>query len=449
MADFMNWMTTSKAAARQHWRAFRKSKLRAFHLKRAAKARQALSGPVIAVTGSSTKSTTCGLLAHILAGQGRVKAQVFQNTPDYLPKTFLRGRCDQDFTVLELGVGGIGSMRPMAEVARPDMAIVTMIGLEHYTAFRSREAVAAEKGNLIDCLRANGKALLNADDALCMEMAERTEAQIITFGKGANAHYRLADVRCKLPEPMHMTVVGRFGTCEVQTRFNGTHFWLPTLAAFAAAVELGMTPQRAAERILTFEPAMNRCNLVRIPGGPDFLMDANKAPWDTLFLPFETVAEADAPRKTIVVGQISDYAGYANSKYKEAYRRAAACADRVIFVGDKRHRSGASEEDKRSGKFLEAADAKALYQLLKANTLPGELILLKSSGNLHLERAALAFQTEVRCWRNGCGVSGGCIPCGLMAVDPPAQAAAKRALRRDKLAKRVKDWFERMIGKNA
>lgn len=444
MADLKYLLSPGKTgAARQAYRDFRKAVLRPLKLKRAANARLGLKGPVIAVTGSSTKSTTCGLLAHILAGAGKVKAQVFQNTTDELPKTFLRGKQDQDFTVVELGVGGVGTMAPMAQVVQPDMAIVTMIGREHYSAFRSREGVAAEKGILIDCLRPSGKAVLNADDDLAMAMAARTSAEKVTFGKNLSADYRLIEAGCRLPEPMSMTVACAGGTFVIKTRFNGDYFWLPALAAFAAAVELGVEPSAAIDRISTFEPANNRCNLVTIPGGPVFLMDALKAPLDTLHLPFETVAAAAAPRKTIVVGQISDYSGGSRPKYRAAYKRAAACADRVIFVGDSRHRSGASDEDRQTGRFHEAVDAKAVYEILKADTVPGELILLKSSGNLYLERIALAFQTEVKCWRSGCGVAGGCIPCGLYGVEPSLQAVAKRSKRNRKLVAKLSPWIGR------
>jgi UDP-N-acetylmuramoyl-tripeptide--D-alanyl-D-alanine ligase len=114
--------------------------------RRASRMRDASSALRIGLTGSSGKSSTAGLLAHILRTQGRVAEQADSNLFGTLVKTLRKKAHLSDFVVAELGVAGVGQMQPMAEMLKPDVAIVTLVALEHYSHFRTHETVAEEKG---------------------------------------------------------------------------------------------------------------------------------------------------------------------------------------------------------------------------------------------------------------------------------------------------------------
>jgi len=397
---------------RRAYRRFRRDHIRQIHLGRARRARRQLSSPVIAITGSSAKSTTTTLLSHLLKEMGKVKTQAFTNTSDAVWRTFVRGERGQDFTVLETGIGLPGDMARMADVARPDLVIVTMVGIEHYNYFRSREAVAAEKGVLVESLRPDGIALLNADDPAVMSMAARTRARIITFGTGTDCHYRISGVSASFPERMRMSISCTRGEFEISTRFTGKHFSVPAAAAFAAAVELGLDPETAAAGISSFDPPFNRCSVVEIPNGPTFILDALKAPAETLSLSFEVVASARAARKTIIFGQLSDYSGNGKRVYRDAIKEALEITDRVIFVAKEHHRSILEKMSK--GRVVD--DALAAFEAIRDEAEPGEVILLKGSGNLHLERIVLAFQEEVKCRLSSCKIQSSCMECGLYGI---------------------------------
>lgn len=382
---------------------------------RAVRARPRKNACFIAITGSSAKSTTTALLAHVLRRQGKVRTQLFRNSLLNVAKAVLATRSDDAYAVLELGVARRGDMGPLSDVTRPDVAIVTLVGIEHYSSFRSREAVALEKGRLVEATRPDGFVLLNADDAQVMGMAERSPARVVTFGREKDADYRVTHVEQHFPGMLTVDVAWRGGTRRLKAKFVGEHFWLSVVAAFAVATERGMSAEAIEEAIADFEPLHGRCAVMTSEGGPVFIVDTAKAPWETIELPMRTVGSMDAPRKRIVFGQMSDYAGNPNSKYRAAYAAARAVADQVIFVGDNAHKHRASEDDVSQGRIIEAVNAREVYEHLRATAVDGEVVLLKSSQNLHLERVALAFQTEVRCWAERCGIEQGCIRCGLYA----------------------------------
>jgi UDP-N-acetylmuramoyl-tripeptide--D-alanyl-D-alanine ligase len=300
----------------------------------------------------------------------------------------------------------------MAELLRPNVAIVTMIGLEHKSTWRNCERIADAKAELVAAVEPGGFVVLNADDEFVIAMAARTRERIVTFGRSADAKYQAVEIRCAFPDRLRVKTLWPGGTLVLQTRFVGEHFWLPTLAAVATAMELGVPAEVVAERVATFDPLFARFSVLTVPGGPTFLVDTVKAPWYSLPLAFDTVAQATATRKRIVLGHLSDFAG-SDSKYRDAYRLAAAVADQVVFVGNHAHRSKASREDLDTGRFLAFTSPGDAAGFVRATSIPGELILLKGSQDLHLERIALSILHDVKCWKAACQRRVSCQGCGL------------------------------------
>ncbi|TPO03871.1 Mur ligase family protein [Mesorhizobium sp. B1-1-5] len=385
---------------------------------RAERARARSKATFIGITGSSGKSTATSLLGHILAGHGTVYTQVLANTLKALVRTLykrMKRAGKVDYVVFEAGAFEPGSIRSMAAMLKPDVAVVTMVRLEHVTQFRTLDAVAQEKRALVEALSPSGLAILNADDPHVPDMASGARCRVATFGQSEAAGYRVTDIHAAYPDLLRFSLRWHGGDMDMQTRFPGEHFWLPAAAAVVTALELGVPPEKIAARTASFEPLANRCTVLVTDRGPQFIVDAAKAPWHSLNIAFEMMAKAKAVRKRIVVGQISDYTG-SSRKYGTAYGIARDVADEVIYIGDNAHRSRASQADRDSGRFIELRTPKEVSDHIKQTAVPGELILLKSSGNLHLERVALAWTHDVRCWIPACGKKEGCSTCGLYEV---------------------------------
>lgn len=383
------------------------------------------SATFIAVTGSSGKSTTVGLLAHILEAHAPTKRQVLENTINELIRSLKRLRGGERFVVAELGVGHVGDMKPMATMLQPDVAIVTMVGVEHYSSFRGREGVAREKGELVEALRPTGVAILNADDEFVMEMRARTQARIVTFAKNTpEATYRASAIHVAYPALLSFTLTGGGHSLHLKTPFPGEHFWLPV----SAALEFGVPPDVICRQVETFDPVAERCSILRAPDGPVFILDSAKAPNSTLALAFDMLAKAKAPRKRLVLGVISDYAGAQTPIYKKAWRAAREVADEVIFVGKDISHARPSAEDVASGRIIGFETPVAAFEHIRRTAVPDELILIKASKNLHLARLAIAFVRPVRCWEPACGTGADCFTCHGLAVEFDRKSFRRRSL---------------------
>ena len=317
----------------------------------------------------------------------------------------------------------------MLDVVRPTVGVVTLVALEHKSAFRTVEGVAEEKVKLVEVLPSSGLAVLNYDDPRVVAMSRRTRARSVTYGR-TGGDYVISNVRCEAPGDLRLTMTHDGKAFEVATALTGVHHTLAVGAAFSCTHQLGVAPAVIVERMASFTPLFARCSVHRVPNGPVFINDTAKAPYHSIYLTFDTLSGFQAPRKRIFVGHISDASG-SDQVYARVYRAARAAADQVIYIGQHSHRSKATSEDIAEGRFVRFEGVEAAARFLKETAIPGELILLKGAGNLHLERLMLTFFTSVRCWKDVCGRKGHCPPtcgsgCGLYGVPFEQHKAARK-----------------------
>jgi UDP-N-acetylmuramoyl-tripeptide--D-alanyl-D-alanine ligase len=365
----------------------------------------------IAVTGSSSKTTTVSLLAHILSAGAKVRTQVERNGFRNVVTTLRRLAKDDKFVVLELATSRPGQLEKAAKLVQPDMSIVTLVALEHFAAFRRIEAVAEEKAAIVRALPGSGLAILNADDANVRAMAKSTNACVALFGATAS-DCQVTNVTASARGTLALTIRRGDQSIDLDTQLLGTHNWLAVTAAVTCALHVGVPPETIAARVASFAPVPTRLSVHKISDGPTFILDS-KAPMHSILLPLETLRTITAPRKRFVLGNISDYPGSPVPKYRMAYQAARSVADEVIVVGTAARTVRPLAEDLQRGTFQAFESVEAASAYLKETAQAGEVILVKSARGLHLERLMLDWGQDVRCWANECGNKVTCFDCGL------------------------------------
>lgn len=326
-----------------------------------------------------------------------------------------------DAVVLEASEFPRGTLQQIASHLAPTAAVVTVAGLDHYSAFRGASGAAREMATLLRALPGNGFTVINADDAELVAVARDLPCRVVTFGMQEQADYRA--VECALGPGHGLTVLceHRGVSHELTTPLLGTHFSVATLAAVAAAHELGVEWSVIRERLATFEPVFGRCSLVAIPAGPLFICDTVKSPAWSVALSCDTLKHfEDAPRRTLVLGTLADYAGSSRGTYRKAWRMAKPLVDRTIFLRHSPSHVGAREEDIAKGAAVFLESVHAITAFLKESAMPGEVILLKGSYKCdHLDRIAHHFTQPVTCWREKCGRGMNCMHCEWMRDRTP------------------------------
>ena len=388
---------------------------------RAAARRRRRGGPaVVAVTGAAGKSTTVQLLAHLLGGSPKVATSVTSNRDQDIFRAFLRLGPEAEMFVCEASEFPVATLARVAATLEPDVAVLTISGLDHFTAFRSRDAVAAELATLAHGQSAAGVVVVNADDGHLMRAIAGAPPRIVSFGTTAAADYRATDVAIGADLTLSCICRHAATALPLQTRLVGRHQHVALMAAVAVAHRAGVPWPTIAARVASFEPVFGRCSRIAVPDGPTFICDTVKAPAWSCETSLGILEECrTAPRRTLVFGTLSDYAGDARRQYRRLLRRARSCTDRVIFLRQSPTRVGATADEQVTGRVLFFEDVAAIADHIGRTAVPGEVILLKGSARAdHLERVALASEAAVACRADKCGRGRQCVECELLRGTP-------------------------------
>ena len=359
-------------------------------------ARRLTGVTVVAVTGSSGKTSTKDLLAQLLERLGPTIAppESFNNELGH-PYTVLLSTMDTRFLVLETSARGIGHIRYLAEIAPPRIGVVLNVGNAHVGVFGSQDAIAQAKGELVEALpRAadGGVAVLNADDPLVAAMAPRTAARIVTFGEAEGADVRATDVQLDdLGRPAFRLHAGG-ESAHVTLRVIGRHHVGNALAAAAVALECGMPLRDAATGLSGAAARSSRRMERRERNGVLILNDAYNANPESMRAALETLAwiGRDRPGRTwAVLGPMAELGDITAAEHESVGRLARQLSvGRLVAVGEQARSilQGAAGLD-----TAWVPDTDAAISLLRAHVRPGDVVLVKASRSASLERVAVAL----------------------------------------------------------
>jgi UDP-N-acetylmuramoyl-tripeptide--D-alanyl-D-alanine ligase len=226
----------------------------------AAENRGRFKGDMVALTGSAGKTTTREMLATILATQGAVLAtQGNLNNEVGMPLTLLQLAPRHDYAVIEMGAAKRGDIRYLADIARPDIGLVTNAREAHLDGFGDLQTIAETKGELFAGLAGYQCAVINADDEyrdLWQSMA--APARVVTFGIDNPAAQVRAEQIEMQPLASRFRIVAAHGDIQVELPVGGRHMVENALAAAACAVALSIPLPTVAGGLADFEPVAGR-----------------------------------------------------------------------------------------------------------------------------------------------------------------------------------------------
>ncbi|MEM6460919.1 MAG: Mur ligase family protein [Pseudomonadota bacterium] len=355
---------------------------------------------IVAVTGSAGKSTTTRIIAAALSNKSDVFHAFGRNTADGIRRSFLTMPRNSKIWVQEVSGHTYEAMEESLQFIKPTVGVVTMIGMDHISHYKTKEAIADSKGQLVEVLPSHGFAVLNADDPLVAQMAGRTSAKVVTFGEHPGADVRLISHRHGLPERLTLRVSIGNQVTDVKTRFVGPRWTVSVMAAIAAVYALGVSLEETAVLIGQVEPELFKDD-VYVHDGVTFVMDSYKAPVWSMETSIEILRASNARRKLMLIGSLSDYRGSARPKYVQSARAALEVAQIVMFYGPhaQRVRRLVPEFPDRIFMFETFPE---LLAFVKQTLVNGDVFYVKASGADHLERIMYEFQKPILCGLTNC-----------------------------------------------
>ena len=321
--------------------------------------RRALGAQVVAITGSTGKTSTKDLLAAMLRQDRRVVAsEQNRNTEIGLPLTILGAPAGTEALVLEMAMRGSGQIAELTAIAEPDVGVIVNVGPVHLELLGSLEAIAAAKAELLYDMRPGATAVLPAQEPL-LDVHRRDDLRIVTFGEGGD--------------------VASLDGLELP--FASAHQRLNALAALAAARAVGAHPRGMLDVTLS----ALRGERIELPGPLVVIDDCyNANPMSMRAALVDLRASAEG-RRVAVLGDMLELGPEAVRFHEEAGAAAQdAGVDVLVAVGPlAAHMRGGF-----GGELHAVPDAAAAAQLACGLVAPGDTVLVKASRGVGLEVVA-------------------------------------------------------------
>jgi UDP-N-acetylmuramoyl-tripeptide--D-alanyl-D-alanine ligase len=350
--------------------------------------------PVIAITGSNGKTTTKEMLAAIMRKMGPVlKNEGNLNNHIGVPLTLLKINAHHKAAIIEMGMSGLGEIKTLARLALPSVGVITNISAAHLQFLGSTDTVAEAKGELLQTMRSDGTAVLNADDRYFTTLKNKYPGSVLSFGIEQPADVRAGDIN-QVRDVTEITLHADGRSVRVRLRTVGRHNVYNALAAAAAALATDLPLETVKFGLEDFHPVAMRSELKDVKGRT-ILADYYNANPDSMKAALETLASLKTGNRTIaVLGDMLELgAAAAEAHHVIGVTAAKLAIDLMITVGPlaKYIAEGAVFAGMARDRVLEADTTSRGAELLKDHSRPGDTVLIKGSRGMKMEKILEEF----------------------------------------------------------
>ena len=374
-------------------------------LRLAADERASMTARVVAITGANGKTSTKDLAAAVSARRLRTHASPGSfNNEIGLPLTLLGAPGDAEVVVAELGARRLGDVKLLAGVARPDVVVVTNVGVAHLEVFGSWASIVEASAEPVDALDAGGVAILNADDAVVRGYAQRCAGRVVMFGVSARRDALEPDPPDVRAEHVALGPDGRatfrlataVAQADVRLPVPGEHMVSNALAAAAVGLELGVPLAVAAEAISSASVSRWRMETFTNADGVRVVNDAYNANPESTAAAIRTARWiAGKGRLLAVLGEMAELGEIAEEEHERVGELAARVrVDRLITLGAAARAiaRAAIREGMDPADVVTYDDVHEATADVRGSAAAGDVVLCKGSRVAGLERVAEALR---------------------------------------------------------
>ncbi len=356
--------------------------------------------PCVAITGSNGKSTTKEMTAAVTGALGSVlKTEGNFNNLIGLPLTIFRWDESHRVAILEMGMNAPGEIARLATIARPDVGLVTNVTAAHLERLHSVEAVARAKGELFEAMEARALAVVNAEDPWVREVAKAHQGKTLTYGMQNDCDVRFLHMVSEGLDHTTVAISVRGRELNVALPVPGAHNVMNAMAAIAIGLALKIDPAEAAERIAAFKPMGMRFERIQLMNGTRMVNDCYNANPESMRAAFRTVGAAQrAGRFLAALGDMLELGEASPSLHEQLGRDAVRFGVEHLFVtGDfaEAVAQGARAEGLADSSIIVCEDADQMGRLVGEELHAGDVLLVKGSRGMRLERVVERLKNEI------------------------------------------------------
>jgi UDP-N-acetylmuramoyl-tripeptide--D-alanyl-D-alanine ligase len=365
----------------------------------AARYRDDFSLPVVAVGGSNGKTTTKELLASVLKQKlATLWSEASFNNDIGVPLTLLRLEKKHEAAVAEIGTNHPGELAPLLKMVQPRLGVITNIGREHLEFFNDLAGVAREEGTLAEQLPAGGVLFVNGDNEWTPQIVHRTRARAVKVGLGAGNDWRASNIRVANQSVAFRIEAPRadYGG-DYRINLLGRHQVTNALFAMAVGAELGLSREEIERGLAECQPPKMRMQLWEV-NGVRVLDDAYNANADSMLAALQTLQDMPCKgRRVAVLGDMAELGAHSEAAHEEIGRRVVESGVGQLFaVGTMAPVLARAARAAGLNRVFEFMDVESAASAVKSFLKPGDVVLLKASRAVKLERISEVLRAEMR-----------------------------------------------------
>jgi UDP-N-acetylmuramoyl-tripeptide--D-alanyl-D-alanine ligase len=361
----------------------------------AAAVRKLWGKKLVGVTGSAGKTTTKEAIAHVLSTKFCVlKSEGNFNNHFGLPLMLLKLEPDHDIAVVEMGMSHAGEIAALAKIARPEIGVVTNVAPVHLEFFDSIEGIALAKRELIDSLPPTGTAILNADDDYVAKFGESFPGRVVNYGIGRSADVRAEGIDAQGPAGSEFDLVAAGQRQRIRLPLLGAHNIHNALAAISVALQCGFALSEAGAPLSTLAIPEKRGQVIQV-GNITAINDCYNSNPRALAAMVDALITMPAKRRIVVAGEMLELGNTSEEAHRASGRD---MAERKIdaLLGVRGLAQGMVESARLAGMRAEfVATAEEAGEWLARETRDGDVVLLKASRGVKLERALEIWKAQI------------------------------------------------------
>lgn len=346
---------------------------------------------VVAVTGSNGKTTTKHMIHHGLSDSlaGRCSPKSFNNQIG-VPLTILSTERSDRYVVVEVGMNAPGEIAALSQMALPDVAVISSIGEAHLLGLGTVDAIAREKASILPFVQARGLAVVNTDrPEIRALLPGGCRAKLISIGLDGSARVRVTERRGSLNQT-RFRLEGRY---DVVLNLPGVHHATNATAAFVVGRWFGLPAEEIIARLATFVPVEGRTRRLEL-GAITLIDDAYNANPASVSAAIDTLAAVDDRRRVLVLGDMFELGASAEELHAKVVERAIAAGIEVLIaVGPMTVQASRLQSGHRT-RVIPCEDATAAGGALLAMLAPGDVVWVKGSRAMQLDRVVTQLQAE-------------------------------------------------------
>ncbi len=348
---------------------------------------------LIGITGSAGKTTTKEMIATLVGTERRThKSWGNFNNQIGAPLCLDNMPDGAEVVVSEMGMNHAGEIAQIAGLMRPDVGVYTNIAPVHIEFFGTIEKIAAAKRELLENVREGGTIVINHDNEHVVRISEGFAGRKISYGIDHAADYRAANIRERGLLGTRFTLEAEGSTRELDLVLPGRHNLENLLAAIATARAVGISWEGIERGVREVKPAYHRGVIIEVRGATIYDDTYNSNPY-ALKSALELMTQAETRgRRIAVIGDMLELGEQELDFHRESGRAIPKSIDVVVGVGKRTHALLEGAHEAGLSELHHFDDAQSAGEFLKREIRDGDLVLIKGSRGVGLDKAVALLE---------------------------------------------------------